>query len=242
MVRSATRPRLRRSARSCSTPAGSWSFPGPICCCRRCARPGVTLTGHRSSGPTTGRWRPRTWRPRRPSRDSWWHEYLLSYVAACGVGRGPLRAARHRDGPGGHGAGLDARRHRGHGRPAGRGRARPADGRGLELGRQRGGASCAAWASATCRTARPGPPAGGHRWASSSTPPWSAWPNPTRPSSASRSMPWACPRAVRSCTSGTACGTTWPAPSRRACSRCTWTRTGSARRPTATRTSAAWPS
>ena len=50
------------------------------------------------------------------------------------------------------------------------------------------------------------------------------------------------PGAAPSCTSGTACATTWPAPSRRACSRSTWTRTGAARRPTATRTSAASPS
>ena len=49
------------------------------------------------------------------------------------------------------------------------------------------------------------------------------------------------PPGRSACTSGTACATTWPAPSRRACSRSTWTRTGSARRPMATRTCATWP-
>jgi len=47
---------------------------------------------------------------------------------------------------------------------------------------------------------------------------------------------------VAACTWETACATTWPAPTRQVCSRSTWTRTGSARPPTATRTSAAWPS
>ena len=222
-------------------PAGYWSFPNPIACCRSCASPGWTPTWARWSGPTTTRWRSRTLRPRRRSRPR-------GGATTCSATSRP--AVSNRTGPNWSPPNWP----RGPGDMAGR---TSASAPWTACGRWPRSAcrwawsptptaawraTCAASASATSRpppTSRDRRP--GWKWASSSTPPWSAWPNPTRPSSASRSMRWACPRTVRSCTSETACATTWPAPSRRACSRCTWTRTGSARRPMATRTSAVWP-
>ena len=128
-----------------------------------------------------------------PRRESWWRNYLLGYVAACGVGpdRAELLATEMAQQIRGH-----AWVHVGLGAMDGL-RAVAALGRPMGVVSNSDGsvrATCAAWASATSRP----PPTGGIRrpgspWASSSTPPWSAWPNPTRLSSASRSMPWGVP-------------------------------------------------
>ncbi len=243
MIRSATPSALRKSLPSCSTPAGCWSFPSPIACCRCYAGPAWPLTWPRWRGLTTARWRSRTLRPPRRSRPP-------GGATTCLVTSPP--AASDRTAPNC----SPPRWPRGSGGTAGH---TSASARWTACGRWPPSAcqwawsrtptaawraTCAASASATSRT----PPTGQvprrpeYRWASSSTPPWSAWPSPTPRSSASRWTSWACLRAAPSCTSGTACATTWPAPSRRACSRSTWTRTGAARRPTATRTSAASPS
>jgi DNA-binding NarL/FixJ family response regulator len=54
--------RHRRSARSCSTPAGCWSSPNPPTSSRRCARPAWTQTWPPWNARTTTRWPPRTGR------------------------------------------------------------------------------------------------------------------------------------------------------------------------------------
>ena len=144
-----------------------------------------------------------------PVRESWWRNYLLGYVAACGVGQDRAEllatemAQRIRDHAWVH-VGLGAmdglRAVAALGLPMGV----VSNSDGSVEGDLRRLGVCYVPAASDGQE----PAARGHRWASSSTPPWSAWPNPTRLSSASRSMPWRCPRTVRSCTSETACATT----------------------------------
>ena len=184
-----------------------------------------------------------------PAPESWWRSYLISYVTACGVAqdRAEPLASQMAQQIRGH-----AWTHVGLGAVDG---LRAVAALGVPMGvvsNSDGSVEGDLRRLGVCyvpdASDGPEPPTGReprppeYRWASSSTPPWSAWPSPTPRSSASRWTSWACLRAAPSCTWGTACATTWPAPSRRVCSRSTWTRTGSARRPTATRMSAASPS
>ena len=178
-----------------------------------------------------------------PVQASWWRNYLLGYVAACGVGqdRAELLATEMAQGIRGHGwthVGLGAmdglRAVAALGLPMGV--VSNSDGS-VEGDLRRLGVCYVPDASDGPGTPAAGVPMG---VILDSAVVGVAKPDPG--SSASRSMRWACLPVAPSCTSGTACATTWPAPSRRACSRSTWTRTGSARRPTATRTSAASPS
>ena len=177
-----------------------------------------------------------------PVRESWWRNYLLGYVAACGVGpdRAELLATEMAQRIRGHAwvhVGLGAmdglRAVAALGLPMGV----VSNSDGSVEGDLRRLGVCHVPAAADGRDPSAGVAMG---VILDSAVVGVAKPDPAIFGIALDAL--GCRRTVRSCTSETACATTWPAPTRQVCSRSTWTRTGSARPPTATRTSAAWPS